>query len=331
MKLGLLNKETWIFFTAIRDYLATQYPTSTYTPPTYTLPLLDQQIGHRLRKQQLRRFLRQCDVALFEWASELVVEASQMNLPTKLVVRLHRYEMFQWVDRIRWENIDYVILDTVAMRNKLLARTNLPPKRAVVIRPMPIDPQRIITETRPFAGKIGTLCNLIPRKRVYELILAFDGLRQHLPNLELHIGGPPRQQNQAYYESLLYLIEQLGLQERVVLPGRVENRWAWYQTLDIFITNSYSEGMQVAPIEAAASGCYILSHQWEGAEEIFPAGQRYLSQAQLIHQAQTYIQASPAEKTILRQPTLTFIQQECQQSLINQKIQALLEKAHHAT
>lgn len=328
MKLGLLNKETWIFLDALREHFAGLYDVRVFEPTPYPLPILKDQLAFRWFKRQLSQFLQDCDVAFFEWASEYVIEATHLPISTPIVTRLHRYEMFKWVDRINWERVSYVILDTEAMRQKLLKQTNLSPERAIVIRPMPIDPARMVYESRPIAGNIGTLCNLIPRKRVYEFILAFHALRAHQPDLHLHIGGPPRGSAPEYPDALAHLVERLGLQDAVTFHGRVEERWSWYQMLDIFVSYSHSEGMQVAPIEAGAAGCYVMSHWWEGADEIFPAGQRFITEAEFVQKANAYLTADYEARTAMRQHTLSFIHRECQQAIINEQVQAIVEKAY---
>jgi hypothetical protein len=127
MKLGVANKETWIFLEDIFAYLSSRYPTEVLSRPL-ALPLWQAKLSHYLLRRSLKQFIHRHDVILFEWASELLVEASDVYTPQAgaLVVRLHRYEMFQWVQRINWDAVSYVILDTEAMRQKLLERTSVP-------------------------------------------------------------------------------------------------------------------------------------------------------------------------------------------------------------
>ena len=39
-----------------------------------------------------------------------------------IVTRLHRYEMYQWVDQVNWEAVDKVILVSQAKRQEFSAR-----------------------------------------------------------------------------------------------------------------------------------------------------------------------------------------------------------------
>src|SRR5690606_33664716 len=104
-------------------------------PARWPLPIMRPKMSHYLLRRSLNHFIHSCDAVLFEWASELLVEASDLKTPSAaaLVVRLHRYEMFKWTQRINWDAVSYAILDTLAMRSKLLERTTLSPERALVI------------------------------------------------------------------------------------------------------------------------------------------------------------------------------------------------------
>jgi glycosyltransferase involved in cell wall biosynthesis len=331
MKLGVINQETWHYLQDIYDYLATQHETQIFeVPAKWPLPVMQEKISHYLYRRQLKRFLEQCDVVFSEWASEPVVEASSMETSAALVTRLHRYEMFKWTDHINWDRVSYAIIETEAMRAKLLGRTNLAPERAVIIPPVGIkeDKLRLATQERPFQGNIGILCRLIPRKRVYELILAFHALRQKMPELHLHIGGYKYEPNIDYYEALLDLVRLLQLEEHITFHGRVEDRWQWYQSIDIFVSFSFSEGMQVAPLEAIACGCYCLTHRWAGADELYGAEQLFLTEEEFVQKTLTYAQATENQRKLMREPSLAFVSEQCNFHKVSRDMQEVIEKAY---
>jgi glycosyltransferase involved in cell wall biosynthesis len=74
----------------------------------------------------------------------------------------------------------------------------------------------------------------------------------------------------------------------------------WFQLIDIFISNSYWEGMQVALLEAMASGCYCLAHHWDGAEEVVPYEDLYITGAELQQKIIRYYHLPLCEKQRLR-------------------------------
>ena len=119
--------------------------------------------------------MKRNDVVYFEWASDSLAYASRLAKSCGIVARLHRYEMYQWVHAIDWAFVDRVILLTNAMQRKFAAQCPDSAHKTIVI-PWAISPQRFPLKTTQFVGNIGILGDLIPRKRVYELILAFSEL-----------------------------------------------------------------------------------------------------------------------------------------------------------
>jgi glycosyltransferase involved in cell wall biosynthesis len=120
----------------------------------------------------------------------------------------------------------------------------------------------------------------------------------------------------------------LGIQDKVVFYGRVNERWEWYQKMDIFVSYSYSEGMPVAPIEAIASGCYCLSHWWVGAEEVFPQEQIFLTEAEFVEKMLHYCRATDEERRQLGEPLRKFVIENCDLNRVNHEIQTVLEQAY---
>jgi len=70
----------------------------------------------------------------------------------------------------------------------------------------------------------------------------------------------------------------------------------WYGLVDIFVSNSYSEGLQVSPMEAMASGCYCLCHHWDGAEELLPKEYLFYTDQELQEKILRYCEISEADK-----------------------------------
>lgn len=150
--------------------------------------------------------------------------------------------------------------------------------------------------SRYFGGNIGILGNLIPRKRVYDLLLTFRELVLQRNDLHLHIGGGLWPAYEDYYFALQRLVDRLNLRDKVTFYGHIDNPMDWYHMIDIYISNSYSEGLQVSPIEAMASGCYCLIHNWEGADELVPDKYLFYTSNELMAKVLDYCKSSEAEK-----------------------------------
>jgi glycosyltransferase involved in cell wall biosynthesis len=55
------------------------------------------------------------------------------------------------------------------------------------------------------------------------------------------------------------LVENLELQDRVLMPGFVDNPYAFLRRAELFVLSSCYEGMPTVLIEAMACGCSVVS------------------------------------------------------------------------
>lgn len=295
MKIGLAIEETWSFLHEIHADLVAHHDVELFTPRKFHLPVFNERVSRFLFQRDLDGFLKRNDAIFFEWASGLLAAASQRPRVTPIVARLHRYEMYRWAGKINWSNVDHVILVSEAKRREFIRRFPAHEARAVVI-PEAVSLNRFIPFYKPFAGNIGILCHLRPRKRVYELILAFSELARQRPDLHLHIGGGQAPGFGDYYEAIHTLVRDLDLSQRITFYDHVKEPEAWYRKIDIFISNSYSEGLQVSPMEAIAAGCYCLSHRWDGADELLPEPDLYFTDAELQEKILDFCDAAEDER-----------------------------------
>lgn len=281
MQVGVVIEETWNFFHEIFEELQVNHQTTVFQPRTLKLPFFQARINQKLFRRDLLKFLRSNDVVFFEWASELLVYATQLPRSSRIVTRLHRYEMYNWVDKVNWDLVDNIILVSQAKKREFISRFPSQAHKVIVI-PEAISLGTYQQKEKAFNGDIGILCHLTPRKRVYELILAFYELNRVRSGFRLHIGGGKHSRFEDYYQALQVLVADLGLIDKVIFYGDVSHPQDWYSKIDIFISNSYSEGLQVSPMEAIASGCCCFSHGWDGANELFPDEFIYYSEHELI-------------------------------------------------
>lgn len=287
MRLGVVNPETWSFLKDLHGYLSSRYETTVFEPRQTGSPVFKERLGRRRLARDLEAFLQAHDVVFFEWASELLVKATHLPKRCAIVVRLHRYEMYTWAESVNWQAVDRVILVSEAKRREFARRFPEQAHKAHVVVPG-ISMREFDYVCKPFTGSIGTLCHVSPRKRPYEMILALAEVMHRRPGLRMSIAGDVEPAYRDYEEALHHLVARLGLQGRVTFEGPVTHPAAWYPNIDIFVSNSYSEGLQQAPIEAMATGCYTLSHEWAGAEELVPRECLYLTDAGLVEKVEAY-------------------------------------------
>ena len=292
-KVGVVNLETWDFFHEVFEHFSKEFETSVFEKRESSLPVFRGRADRYLLRRDMNRFLSQNDVVFFEWASDMLALATSLPKSAKIVTRLHRWELYHWADLVNWDAVDEIILVSQAKRKEFLER--FPQQEAKIhVIPESVDLNRFQFTEREFSGSIGILCHLRPRKRVYELILTFAELHEQNESLRLHIGGNDVPEQQDYYQALLGLVEKMGLEDVVSFDGFQEQPSEWYRKIDILISNSYSEGLQVSPMEAMASGCYTLSHRWDGAEELLPEDCLYFTDSELRERIFAFCQL-PAE------------------------------------
>ena len=295
MNLGIVNEDIWDFFHEVYADFNENYHTSLFKRREYHLPMLNNRVNRAVLRNDLGAFMKSNDVIFFEWASDLLGMASNMPKTCGIVTRMHRYDLYKWIDQVNWDNVDRIILVSRAKQQEF-AKTLPQQAHKIVVIPEAISLERFQMKPKDFHGNLGILCHLKPRKRVYDLVLAFYELSQRVDGLRLFIGGDKRPLYIDYYEALRLLVENLQLQDKVIFDGHVSDPENWYGKVDIFISNSYSEGLQVSPIEAMASGCYCLSHHWDGADELLPEENLYYANSELIEKIESYVNLSEGEK-----------------------------------
>jgi glycosyltransferase involved in cell wall biosynthesis len=290
-RLGIFVGENgnWSFFREIYEDLAKYYVTDIYEKKSYRTPLLYGRLNDWAHVQRMRRTLQQNNVCFFEWVSELLLPASHMPKSCAMVARLHSYELYAWAPRVNWANVDRIILVSEAMRVKFCAMfPDHAHKTRLIYNAKKLD--RFSPVARPFAFNLGMLCSIHPRKRIYEIVIMVAELRRRGYPARLHIGGGRLHGGDLdeYYVALHALVGKLDLQDAVTFYDHVDNTAEWLRNIDVFISNSYWEGHQVALIEAMAVGCQCYSHAWDGAEEVLPPENLYLSENELAEMLIAY-------------------------------------------
>src|SRR5512139_4029722 len=99
MRVGIVNKETWAFFDEIYADLSAHHQTSLFKTRTINPPFFKERINRYLFNRDLRTFMGANRVVFFEWASELLQAATQLPKACGIVTRIHRYEMYRFVEQ----------------------------------------------------------------------------------------------------------------------------------------------------------------------------------------------------------------------------------------
>lgn len=329
MRVGVAIEETWAFFHEIYADLGEHHQTALYKRPSLRLPVLNGSLSGYLFRKSLDGFLHQNDVVFFEWASGLLAAASHLPKTCGIVTRLHRYEMYQWANRVNWDAVDRLIVVSQAKLDEFAALFPGQAHKAVVI-PEAVSVTRFKPSGKRYGGDIGILCHMKPRKRVYELVLAFYELVKQRPDFHLHLGGGRAAGSEDYYDAVVQLVERLGLRDKVTFYGRIAKPEEWYPKIDVFVSNGYSEGLQVSPMEAMASGCYCVSHRWDGADELLPTANLYDTNTELNQLLLRFAAMTDAEKDEIKGQMRSMVCERFNVDVTKVQIRKLVEQAARA-
>jgi phosphatidylinositol glycan class A protein len=163
------------------------------------------------------------------------------------------------------KNIKTII--TVSQYYKSLVIEVLGGNIPVVVVPNGIDTNIFKFESKVNSPlKICTLGLLIPRKRVFDLIV-------NNPELKINIGGKGSEKI-----TLEKIIKKFKIKAK--LHGFVKLP-SFYYDHDIFLMNSSDESFGVSMIEAMSCGLIPLCFSWGGIEEILPQENIYKNYAEL--------------------------------------------------
>jgi glycosyltransferase involved in cell wall biosynthesis len=111
------------------------------------------------------------------------------------------------------------------------------------------------------------LGRLHPVKAIHLLVRAFARLPG--ADFRLKIAGPVQPQEQAYAASLRQLAAGLGLEGKVVFTGPIEGaaKWRLYRDAWAFCLTSFSVGLSVVDLEAAACRTPVITTRESGVVE----------------------------------------------------------------
>lgn len=139
----------------------------------------------------------------------------------------------------------------------------IPAHKRAVINNVPSDLRDQLTGEQhlqhPAAHNIVSMGRLHPQKNFPLLMRAFRQLAEEFPDWYLTIIGDGKER-----EALLALNTELGMQERIFFPGKINNPFPTLHAADFFALSSHLEGVPNVVLEAMACGLPILSSDYLG-------------------------------------------------------------------
>lgn len=103
--------------------------------------------------------------------------------------------------------------------------------------------------------------------------ILFNAFKQLDDNFILLLVGIPEKDKQVVYD----FASEFNIHEnKIIMPGYVENVWEYYKAMDIFLLTSRSEGFSLALLEAAAARLPIVASNIPGNNEFIEDGKNGL-------------------------------------------------------
>ncbi len=330
MRLGIaVAQDFWLHFREIYAALQERHQTQVFHQRRWPFQWFAARMNRQLLQQDLRWWMRRNDVVFFEWGEEAWVAATHLPKTCPMVVRVHSHELWDYAPQARLENVDRFIFVSQAMQRRFAERFPAVADRLVTVH-NGVRLDRFSMRPRTFGGVLGVLGRIEPHKRIYDLILVLYQLRQMGYDLRLHIGGQATETRYARYDYEVHsLVSRLKLDPYVSFQGFIQDTPAWFQDIDILISHSVSEGLQVALLEGMASGVYCLAHAWDGVNEALLADNIYWTDAELIEQVKNYCDWSEMQRQAARSYLRNLAEQrfdiEKQKILVCQIIEQVME------
>lgn len=128
-------------------------------------------------------------------------------------------------------------------------------------------PETLRADADPRPPVVGTLARLVPYKGHHHLIEATSLLSSEFPDVRLVLAGAPVREYPDYPEALRRRAADLGLGDRVELPGHVADPGAVLRRLSVFVNATYRDADGFG-LESLGAG--LVEASWAGVPAVAP-------------------------------------------------------------
>jgi glycosyltransferase involved in cell wall biosynthesis len=189
------------------------------------------------------------------------------------VTGLSRMRLYEWLEILSLRLVDRVVVVNETMRQIPRVKTLSSEKLEVIENGIPFEPSETTWEVRPeiqyFSASRFTFLaigRLSPEKNFGTLLQAMA---------DVAVGNDARLVILGEGEQRLYLeekVRELGLGNRVLMPGFVAEAKEYLPLFDAFVISSLTEGLPMVLLEAMAAGIPIVATRVGGIPEVLEDG-----------------------------------------------------------
>lgn len=109
---------------------------------------------------------------------------------------------------------------------------------------------------------IGNIAVFREQKALLDWVRAFDKINREEDVFGILVGAGPQD------KEIRDLVEDLGLGNKIKMPGLQTNTLAFFSAMDVFMMSSLFEGLPIALLEAMSMSCAVVSTKAGGVVEV---------------------------------------------------------------
>lgn len=187
-----------------------------------------------------------------------------------------KYEVVNWLTKSLYKCADAIICVSNGVADSITKVLDIPRDRLSVVYNPVIHPGVKFAAEEPIshhflsekhAKLLLAVGRLTAQKNFENLLKAFKLVSEQTP-VKLVILGEGEE-----HAKLTQLATSLGIEDKICMPGFVENPYAWMKQADVFVLSSSWEGLPTVLIEALACGAKVVSTDCpSGPREILDNG-----------------------------------------------------------
>ncbi len=162
------------------------------------------------------------------------------------------------------------IFSVTEYQRQVFLKAGYPADRIFVV-PNMIDSDEIFTAFKGFRNPpvLGAIGRFDPMKGFDTFVEALALLKRDGVAFKAEIAGSSDKSYEDFHKKVLSLIKENGLEEDIELIGWIDDKKAFYQSLDVFVMPSNFEPFGIVVLEAMKYSRPIVASTAEGPAEIF--------------------------------------------------------------
>jgi tetratricopeptide (TPR) repeat protein len=212
------------------------------------------------------------DISWFEWCTDMAVEASNLPKVCKNIVRLHAFEAYaNWPAKVKWENIDTLILvGNSYIKDALLRQVPaIDARTQVTTIPNGVNLEKFKFVERPRGKNLACVGYLHAGKNPMFMLQCMQKLHYIDPQYRLFFAGVFQERRLEQY--IRHMVRELDLVDAVFFDGWQDDINTWLRDKHYIVTTSIGEGHPMGLLEGMACGLKPVIHNFPGSNQIFPS------------------------------------------------------------